>query len=134
MVGCVIVARRLCRCRGGGPGRCHGLPLPPSRGGPVLGVVPGTEYREGAFTLDEDSALVMVTDGVVEGPGLTLDAGLHQTRGTSVSIKPGTVQCLVHGCRWAPECRGRPARNRLPPHAVRGEARDDPAAARAPPR
>ncbi|MEU1599798.1 SpoIIE family protein phosphatase [Streptomyces sp. NPDC005708] len=78
MVGCVIVARRLCRCRGGGPGRCHGLPLPPSRGGPVLGVVPGTEYREGAFTLDEDSALVMVTDGVVEGPGLTLDAGLER--------------------------------------------------------
>jgi serine phosphatase RsbU (regulator of sigma subunit) len=36
------------------------------------GVVPHTDYREEAFTLDEDSALVMVTDGVVEGPGLTL--------------------------------------------------------------
>src|SRR5262249_48346035 len=47
-------------------------------GGPVLGVVPGTEYREGTFILDEDSALVMVTDGVVEGPGLTLDAGLER--------------------------------------------------------
>ncbi|MFJ7947256.1 SpoIIE family protein phosphatase [Streptomyces sp. NPDC096354] len=47
-------------------------------GGPVLGVVPGTEYREGTFTLDEDSALIMVTDGVVEGPGLTLDAGLER--------------------------------------------------------
>jgi serine phosphatase RsbU (regulator of sigma subunit)/PAS domain-containing protein len=51
----------------------HELP-----GGPVLGVVPGIEYREEIFTLDEDSALVMVTDGVVEGPGLTLDAGLER--------------------------------------------------------
>jgi len=47
-------------------------------GGPVLGVVPDTEYRAETFTLDEDSALVMVTDGVVEGPGLTLDAGLER--------------------------------------------------------
>ncbi|MFE5026629.1 SpoIIE family protein phosphatase [Streptomyces sp. NPDC056656] len=47
-------------------------------GGPVLGVVPGTEYREETFTLDQDSALVMVTDGLVEGPGLTLDAGLER--------------------------------------------------------
>ncbi|MFF3581228.1 SpoIIE family protein phosphatase [Streptomyces mirabilis] len=51
----------------------HELP-----GGPVLGVVPDTVYAEGTFTLDEDSALVMVTDGVVEGPGLTLDAGLER--------------------------------------------------------
>ncbi|MGI5141337.1 SpoIIE family protein phosphatase [Streptomyces sp. CA-106110] len=47
-------------------------------GGPVLGVVPDTDYREETFTLDEDSALVMVTDGVVEGPGLTLEAGLER--------------------------------------------------------
>ncbi|MFD4507300.1 SpoIIE family protein phosphatase [Streptomyces sp. NPDC058457] len=47
-------------------------------GGPVLGVVPGTEYREETFTLDEDSALVMVTDGVVEGPSLTLEDGLER--------------------------------------------------------
>lgn len=47
-------------------------------GGPVLGVVPDTDYREETFTLDEDSALVLVTDGVVEGPGLTLDAGLER--------------------------------------------------------
>ncbi|MGW0625231.1 SpoIIE family protein phosphatase [Streptomyces sp. NPDC002758] len=51
----------------------HELP-----GGPVLGVVPDTEYREETFTLDEDSALVMITDGVVEGPGLTLEAGLER--------------------------------------------------------
>ncbi|MGW9032042.1 SpoIIE family protein phosphatase [Streptomyces sp. NPDC055722] len=74
----MIVVRWPCRCRGGGPGRCHGLSLPPSRGGPVPGVVPDTEYREETFTLDEDSALVMVTDGAVEGPGLTLDAGLER--------------------------------------------------------
>ncbi|MEV6995830.1 PP2C family protein-serine/threonine phosphatase [Streptomyces sp. NPDC093228] len=47
-------------------------------GGPDLGIVTGTEYREGTFTLDEHSALVMVTDGVVEGPGLTLEAGLER--------------------------------------------------------
>ncbi|WP_326817953.1 SpoIIE family protein phosphatase [Streptomyces sp. NBC_01762] len=47
-------------------------------GGPVLGVVADTEYREETFTLDEDSVLVMVTDGVVEGPGLTLEAGLER--------------------------------------------------------
>jgi serine phosphatase RsbU (regulator of sigma subunit) len=47
-------------------------------GGPVLGVVSDTEYSEETFTLDEDSALVMVTDGVVEGPGLTLEAGLER--------------------------------------------------------
>jgi serine phosphatase RsbU (regulator of sigma subunit) len=47
-------------------------------GGPVLGVVPGTEYGEETFTLDEDSVLVMVTDGVVEGPGLTLEDGLER--------------------------------------------------------
>ncbi|MFB7310891.1 SpoIIE family protein phosphatase [Streptomyces sp. NPDC056192] len=51
------------------------------RGGPVLGVVPDTEYREETFTLDEDSALVMVTDGVVEGPGLTLEARLERNTG-----------------------------------------------------
>ncbi|MFF7470857.1 SpoIIE family protein phosphatase [Streptomyces sp. NPDC008092] len=47
-------------------------------GGPVLGVVPDTDYQEETFTLDRGSALVMVTDGVVEGPGLTLDAGLER--------------------------------------------------------
>ncbi|MER5917969.1 PP2C family protein-serine/threonine phosphatase, partial [Streptomyces sp. NPDC001982] len=47
-------------------------------GGPVLGVVPSMDYAQETFTLDEDSALVMVTDGVVEGPGLTLDAGLER--------------------------------------------------------
>ncbi|MFB7334032.1 SpoIIE family protein phosphatase [Streptomyces adustus] len=47
-------------------------------GGPVLGVLPGTEYRKEIFTLEDDSALVMVTDGVVEGPGLTLEAGLER--------------------------------------------------------
>ncbi|MGW1804562.1 SpoIIE family protein phosphatase [Streptomyces sp. NPDC002078] len=47
-------------------------------GGPVLGVLPDTDYNKGIFTLDKDAALVMVTDGVVEGPGLTLEAGLER--------------------------------------------------------
>jgi Serine phosphatase RsbU, regulator of sigma subunit len=47
-------------------------------GGPVLGIVPGTEYPEETFTLEEGTALVMVTDGVVEGPRLTLEAGLER--------------------------------------------------------
>ncbi|MFF2519423.1 SpoIIE family protein phosphatase [Streptomyces sp. NPDC058086] len=47
-------------------------------GGPVLGVLSGTDYREETFTLEEGTALIMVTDGVVEGPGLTLDDGLER--------------------------------------------------------
>ncbi|WP_445521270.1 SpoIIE family protein phosphatase [Streptomyces sp. NEAU-174] len=47
-------------------------------GGPVLGVVPETDYPEETFTLAENTALVLVTDGVVEGPGLPLEAGLER--------------------------------------------------------
>ncbi|MGV9242766.1 PP2C family protein-serine/threonine phosphatase [Streptomyces sp. NPDC003710] len=47
-------------------------------GGPVLGVLSDANYHKGVFTLDKDAALVMVADGVVEGPGLTLDAGLER--------------------------------------------------------
>ncbi|WP_055586381.1 SpoIIE family protein phosphatase [Streptacidiphilus griseoplanus] len=47
-------------------------------GGPVLGVVPDIDYPEETFTLEEGTALVMVTDGVVEGPNLTLEAGLER--------------------------------------------------------
>lgn len=47
-------------------------------GGPLLGIEPDPGYPETTFTLDRDSALVMVTDGVVEGPGLTLEAGLKK--------------------------------------------------------
>ncbi|MEV6655196.1 SpoIIE family protein phosphatase [Streptomyces sp. NPDC051219] len=47
-------------------------------GGPVLGVLPGTDYLEDTFTLEDGTALIMLTDGVVEGPGLTLDAGLER--------------------------------------------------------
>lgn len=45
-------------------------------GGPVLGVVPESRYPEENFTLDQGTVLVMVTDGAVEGPSLTLEAGL----------------------------------------------------------
>ncbi|MER5914448.1 PP2C family protein-serine/threonine phosphatase [Streptomyces sp. NPDC001982] len=47
-------------------------------GGPVLGIVPDADYPQETFTLGRDTALVMVTDGVVEGPDLALDAGLEQ--------------------------------------------------------
>lgn len=47
-------------------------------GGPVLGVVPDADYPEGTFVLERDSALIMVTDGLVESPGLTLEDGLEQ--------------------------------------------------------
>lgn len=47
-------------------------------GGPVLGIVPDADYPEEAFALDHDSALIMMTDGVVEGPGLTLEDGLER--------------------------------------------------------
>lgn len=47
-------------------------------GGPVLGVLPDADYSEETFTLDKDAALVLVTDGVVEGPALTLEAGLER--------------------------------------------------------
>jgi serine phosphatase RsbU (regulator of sigma subunit) len=63
----------LCVCEDGSH-TIHKLP-----GGPVLGVVPDTDYPVGTFTLRKDSALVMVTDGLVEGPTLTLDAGLERT-------------------------------------------------------
>ncbi|MEU4097488.1 SpoIIE family protein phosphatase [Streptomyces sp. NPDC026673] len=56
-----------------GSHRVHELP-----GGPVLGVLPGNDYAEETFALDRDTALVLVTDGVVEGPCLTLEAGLER--------------------------------------------------------
>lgn len=46
----------------------------------MLGVLSGTDYLEETFTLEEGTALVMVTGGVVEGPGLTLDTGLERAR------------------------------------------------------
>lgn len=65
--------------RGDGSSDVRELP-----GGPVLGVLSGTDYLEETFVLEKGTALVMVTDGVVEGPGLTLDAGLERA-GTLVA-------------------------------------------------
>ncbi|MGW7421712.1 SpoIIE family protein phosphatase [Streptomyces sp. NPDC054813] len=48
-------------------------------GGPLLGILPDADYLQDTFTLDKDTALVMVTDGVVEGPDLVLDVGLERT-------------------------------------------------------
>lgn len=46
--------------------------------GPVLSVVAGAEYPQQAFDLRKGTSLIMVTDGLVEGPGLNLDDGLRQ--------------------------------------------------------
>ncbi|MFJ4848467.1 MULTISPECIES: SpoIIE family protein phosphatase [unclassified Streptomyces] len=63
----------LLHARDDGSHRIRTLP-----GGPVLGVLPDIDYREETFTLEQGTALVMVTDGLVEGPGLTLEAGLER--------------------------------------------------------
>ncbi|MYX34860.1 SpoIIE family protein phosphatase [Streptomyces sp. SID8377] len=47
-------------------------------GGPVLGVLADADYRGGTFSLDKNAALIMVTDGLVEGPSLPLEAGLER--------------------------------------------------------
>jgi serine phosphatase RsbU (regulator of sigma subunit) len=47
-------------------------------GGPVLGVLAGADYDHDSFSLDKDTALILVTDGVVEGPGTPLDTGLER--------------------------------------------------------
>jgi hypothetical protein len=47
-------------------------------GGPVLGVLSSEGYLNETFALDTDTVLIMVTDGVVEGPGLALEAGLER--------------------------------------------------------
>jgi serine phosphatase RsbU (regulator of sigma subunit) len=47
-------------------------------GGPVLGVLEGASYGQEDFDLGMDTALVLVTDGVVEGPGTPLESGLNR--------------------------------------------------------
>jgi serine phosphatase RsbU (regulator of sigma subunit) len=47
-------------------------------GGPPLGVLPEVEYPVTVHRLSAGDVLVLVTDGVVEGPALSLDEGLDQ--------------------------------------------------------
>ncbi|MFC9890786.1 PP2C family protein-serine/threonine phosphatase [Streptomyces pilosus] len=47
-------------------------------GGPPLGVQSGTVYPVTRYRLDTGGMFVMLTDGVVEGPSMPLDEGLHQ--------------------------------------------------------
>ncbi|MFJ9761787.1 SpoIIE family protein phosphatase [Streptomyces sp. NPDC101149] len=54
----------------------------------MLGVLPDADYPEETFTLDKDAALVMVTDGAVEGPTLTLDAGTGASRKAGRPSRP----------------------------------------------
>jgi serine phosphatase RsbU (regulator of sigma subunit)/PAS domain-containing protein len=65
-------------------------------GGPVLGIVSDADYPEESFVLDRDSALVMVTDGVVEGPELTLEAGLRHTgRQAAEALRQGLSSTAI---------------------------------------
>jgi serine phosphatase RsbU (regulator of sigma subunit) len=47
-------------------------------GGPPLGVVAGMEYPVTRFRLTTGGVFVLLTDGVVEGPSMSLDEGLDQ--------------------------------------------------------
>ncbi|MEU6457258.1 PP2C family protein-serine/threonine phosphatase [Streptomyces sp. NPDC047065] len=51
---------------------CH------DEGGPPLGVLEGAEYPVTRYRLDAGGVLVLVTDGVVEGPSLSIDDGLDR--------------------------------------------------------
>ena len=60
------------------------------QGGPVLGVLEGAGYGQEDFDLGMDTALVLVTDGVVEGPGTPLESGLNRAGALA-------AQALVEG-------------------------------------
>jgi serine phosphatase RsbU (regulator of sigma subunit) len=47
-------------------------------GGPPLGITPGMTYPVTRYRLATGGVFVMLTDGVVEGPSMTLDEGLDQ--------------------------------------------------------
>ncbi|MFG2881950.1 PP2C family protein-serine/threonine phosphatase [Streptomyces sp. NPDC048297] len=47
-------------------------------GGPPLGIEPCTEYRATRHRLTTGGVFVLLTDGVVEGPAMTIDDGLDQ--------------------------------------------------------
>ncbi|MFJ4876933.1 PP2C family protein-serine/threonine phosphatase [Streptomyces sp. NPDC088745] len=49
--------------------------------GPPLGVLEGAEYPVTCHRLTAGSVVVLLTDGVVEGPSLSLDEGLRRVRG-----------------------------------------------------
>ncbi|MEU3003706.1 PP2C family protein-serine/threonine phosphatase [Streptomyces sp. NPDC007020] len=49
-------------------------------GGLPLGIEPGERYPVTRHTLDCDGAIVLLTDGVVEGPSLLIEEGLERVR------------------------------------------------------
>ncbi|MFJ1787092.1 PP2C family protein-serine/threonine phosphatase [Streptomyces anulatus] len=49
-------------------------------GGMPLGIEPGESYPVTRRTLDSDGAIVLLTDGVVEGPSLLIEDGLERVR------------------------------------------------------
>ncbi|MYT74893.1 MULTISPECIES: PP2C family protein-serine/threonine phosphatase [unclassified Streptomyces] len=59
-------------------------------GGPPLGVLQGAAYPVARHRLTEGGVFVLLTDGVVEGPALSLDEGLRQvTRLAEVAVVAG---------------------------------------------
>jgi serine phosphatase RsbU (regulator of sigma subunit) len=59
-------------------------------GGPPLGVLEGTEYATVRHRLTEGGVYVLVTDGVVEGPSLSIDEGLgHVVRLAGIAAVAG---------------------------------------------
>lgn len=59
-----------------------GRPLDPDhrRTGPMLGLAPGTTYRTHDAVLEDDGALLLFTDGLVERRGASLEAGVDAVR------------------------------------------------------
>jgi Stage II sporulation protein E (SpoIIE) len=55
--------------------------------GPVLGIIPGAEYRAGTGRLVAGDALLLFTDGLIEQPGRDLAMGLDRLLGAA-----GTLQ------------------------------------------
>ncbi|MYW63137.1 SpoIIE family protein phosphatase [Streptomyces sp. SID8379] len=59
-------------------------------GGPPLGVLKGAEYPVARHRLTVGGVFVLLTDGVVEGPSLSLDEGLRQvTRLAEIAVVAG---------------------------------------------
>ncbi|MGY0020977.1 PP2C family protein-serine/threonine phosphatase [Streptomyces sp. cg35] len=68
-------------------------------GGPPLGVLSGAEYPVAQYRLTTGGVFVLLTDGVVEGPSLSLDDGLRQVmRLAEVTVVAGLgIDALANG-------------------------------------
>ncbi|SDN16193.1 Serine phosphatase RsbU, regulator of sigma subunit [Actinacidiphila guanduensis] len=71
--------------------------------GPLLGVLEGASYPDTTFDLGKGDAAVLVTDGVVEGPRLSIDDGIRRVAGIAArAARDGcdaqTIAQRVLGC------------------------------------